>query len=68
MSSIGNIIHLQARIAVAAKVFFFVVVFFNVFKSHTDLVVGAFHHSAGTQNLRLGSCGLYVLQVLLSDL
>lgn len=36
--------------------------------SQTDLVEGTFHHSAGTQNLRLGPCCLYVLQVLLSDL
>lgn len=36
--------------------------------SYTDLVKGPFHHSASTQNLRLGSCSLYVLQVLLPDL
>lgn len=29
---------------------------------------GAFHHSTGTQNLRLGACCLYVLQILLPDL
>lgn len=39
-----------------------------VFASQTDLVVGAFHHTAGAQNLRLGSCCLFVLQVLLSNL
>lgn len=39
-----------------------------VFALQTDLVVGAFHHTAGAQNLRLGSCCLFVLQVLLSNL
>lgn len=36
--------------------------------SHTDLGIGAFHHSTGTQNLRLRACSLYVLQVLLTNL
>lgn len=50
---------LQVRTAVAARVFIY---------SQTDLVKGTFHHGAGTQNLRLGPCCLYVLQVLLPDL
>lgn len=36
--------------------------------SQTDLGEGAFHHGASAQDLRLGSCCLYVLQVLLPDL
>lgn len=40
----------------------------DVPSSRTDLVEGSFHHRAGAQDLRLGSCCLYVLQVLLPDL
>lgn len=54
-------VHHQVRTTAAAQVCF-------VFASRTDLVVGAFHHTAGAQNLGLGPCCLFVLQVLLSDL
>lgn len=37
-------------------------------RSQTDLGKGPFHHSTGTQNLRLGPSRLNVLQVLLPDL